>query len=476
MVMGEQTLETQVAVIGGGPGGYAAAFRAADLGMEVALINQEERLGGVCLRRGCIPTKALLDVAHVIESGIKARQWGVLFSDLGIQLDKIRDHKAGVVEQLVSGLEKMAQAREVEVITGRAVFESSDIVRIEGKSDFARVKFQHAILASGSSPMALPGVEFKTGGRIMSSAQALDLEEIPEKLLVVGAGYIGLEMGTTYAALGSQVTLVEMEEDILPGVQRTLVRPLRKRIEETFSALHFGTTVEKLEEEGDQVRVKVQGENGGEELIFDRVLIAIGRKPNSQNMGLENTSVVIDDRGFVKVNQQQQTDDERIYAVGDVVGGMLLAHKAMYEGKVAADVVAGQPAAFDARAIPAVIYTNPQIAYAGLMAEEAREQGYDVEVARFPWSASGRATAKDARSGLTMLVIEKQTDRILGIGVVGSGAEDLIAEGVLAIEMGAVAEDLALTIHAHPTLSETVGEAAEAYLGLATHILPRKRG
>ncbi len=475
MVMGEQTLETQVAVIGGGPGGYAAAFRAADLGMEVALINQEERLGGVCLRRGCIPTKALLDVAHIIETGIQAREWGILFSELGIQLEKIRNHKEDVVDKLVTGLEGMARAREVQVIQGKAVFESSEIVRIEGKSEFARVKYENAILASGSGPISLPGVEFKQGGRIMSSAQALDLEEIPDTLLVVGAGYIGLEMGTTYAALGSRVTLVEMEEDILPGVPRSLARPLRKRIEETFEALYFNTKVDRIEENGDAVQVTLEGDNNGEELSFDRALIAIGRSPNSAGMDLENTDVVLDDREFVEVDAQQKTADPKIFAVGDVAGGLLLAHKAIHEGKIAAEVIHGEPAAFDARAVPAVIYTDPQIAYCGLMAEDARSQGYEVEVARFPWSASGRATTMGARSGLTMLVIEKGTKRILGMGVVGTGAENLIAEGVLAVEMGAVVEDLALTIHAHPTLSETVGEAAEAYLGLATHILPRKR-
>lgn len=474
MVMGEQTLEIDVAVIGGGPGGYSAAFRAADLGLDVALINAEERLGGVCLRRGCIPTKALLDAAHVIEDGMKAREWGIMFSDFGIDLEKLRQHKQGVVDQLVSGVESLAEMRDVQLIKGRAVFESSNQVRIQGTSDFAHVKFEHAILASGSKPMSLPGVEFKDQGRIMSSAGALELKDIPERLLVIGGGYIGLEMGTTYAALGSKVTMVEMLDDILPGVDRTLVRYLKKRVKKNFEALHLKTTVASLEEQDDKVVVTLEGKVEEKVQEFDRVLVAVGRKPNSEDIGLENTDVKVDQKGFVQVDEQRRTQDSRIFAIGDVVGDPMLAHKAMFEGKVAADVIAGEPAAFDVMAIPAVVYTDPQIAYCGWMEDEARENGYDVKVARFPWTASGRATTMDAREGITKLVFDVESKRLLGMGVTGKGAEDLIAEGVLAIEMGAVAEDLALTIHPHPTLSETVAEAAEAFLGLATHIFSKR--
>jgi len=476
MVMGEQTLETEVLVIGGGPGGYAAAFRAADLGLEVALVNDEERLGGVCLKRGCIPSKALLDAAHLIEDALHAREWGLRFEEFGIELSKLRDHKDQVVDKLVSGLESLAKTRDIQLIRGRAVFESSREVRIEGQSDFAHVKFQHAILASGSSPRTIPGVEFEPGGRIMSSTGALDLPEIPESLLVVGAGYIGLELGTTYAALGSKVSVVEMEDSILPEVEKDLARPLFRKIKKDFEELYFNTTVTKLEEKDQEVAVTIESKAQGEkELTFDRVLIAVGRKPNSSNLGLEHTAVEVNDRGFVVVDQEMRTAEERIFAIGDVVGDPMLAHKAMFEGKVAAEVIAGEPAAFDVRAVPAVIYTDPQIAYAGLMEEEAREQGYEVEIGRFPWSASGRATTMDARSGFTKLILEKESGRVLGTAVVGKGAEDLIAEGVLAIELGAVAEDLALSIHPHPTLSETIAEAAEDYLGLSTHIKPRKK-
>ncbi|MFO7945101.1 MAG: dihydrolipoyl dehydrogenase [Anaerolineales bacterium] len=474
MVMGEQTLEIDVAVIGGGPGGYSAAFRAADLGLDVALINAEERLGGVCLRRGCIPTKTLLDAAHVIEDGMKAREWGIMFSDFGIDLEKLRQHKQGVVDQLVSGVESLAKMRDVQLIEGRAVFESSNQVRIQGTSDFAHVKFEHAILASGSKPTSLPGVEFKDQGRIMSSAGALELKDIPERLLVIGGGYIGLEMGTTYAALGSKVTMVEMMDDILPEVDRTLVRYLKKRVKKNFEALHLKTTVASLEEQDEKVVVTLEGEVEEKAQEFDRVLVAVGRKPNSEDIGLENTNVKVDQKGFVQVDEQRRTHDSRIFAIGDVVGDPMLAHKAMFEGKVAADVIAGEPAAFDVMAIPAVVYTDPQIAYCGWMEDEAREKGYDVKVARFPWTASGRATTMDAREGITKLVFDVESKRLLGMGVTGKGAEDLIAEGVFAIEMGAVVEDLALTIHPHPTLSETVAEAAEAFLGLATHIFSKR--
>jgi dihydrolipoamide dehydrogenase len=472
--MGEQKLEIPVAVIGGGPGGYSAAFRAADLGLDVALINQEERLGGVCLRRGCIPTKALVEAAHTIDIALNARDMGIYFDEFGIDLDGLRDHKDGVVDQLVSGLEGMVKRRDIQFIQGRAVFEGDNQLRIVGKSDIAHVKYEHAILASGSKPMTLPGVKFNEGGRIMSSKEALDLPDIPERLLVVGAGYIGLEMGMTYAALGTKVTVVELMDTILPGVDKTLSRYLSRRIEDDFENVYLETTVASLEEREDHVKVTLVGDQEEQEDTFDRVLIAVGRKPNTEDLSLEHTGIQLDDRGFVKVDEQRRTDDPRVFAVGDITGNPMLAHKAMFEGKVAAEVIAGEPAAFDVRAIPAVIYSNPQIAYCGLMEDEAKELGYNVKVGRFPWGAAGRAVTMNATKGITKLVIDGDTDRILGAGMAGQGAEDLIAEAALAIEMGATAQDLALTIHAHPTLSETVGEAAEAYYGLATHIVSRK--
>jgi dihydrolipoamide dehydrogenase len=473
MVMGEQTLETQVAVIGGGPGGYAAAFRAADLGLEVALINQEERLGGVCLLRGCIPAKVFLEVANLIDDARLAEDWGVYFSGPDIDVDALRGWKDHVVDRLVSGLEKLADSREVQLIQARATFESSNQVRLEG-SDFAHVKFEHAILATGSTPIPLPGTEFGKTGRVMSSTGALSLPDIPERLLVVGGGFNGVELGSAYAAMGSRVTLVELTGGLLPGVDHDLVKYLARRIERSFEAAHFNTKVTSLEEDDDHVTVTMEGEVDEPEQTFDRVLVLIGRRPSSQDIGLENTRVEVDDDGFVIVDEERRTADEHIFAVGDVVGPPLLAHKAMYEGKVAAEVIAGEAAAFDVRCIPSVIYTDPQIAWCGLTEVEAEDADFEVQVGRFPWGASGRALTMEAQ-GLTKMVFEAETDRVLGVGIVGRGAEDLIAEGALAVEMGALAEDLALTIHPHPSLSETESEAAEAFLGLSTHILSRKK-
>jgi len=473
MVMGEQTLETQVAVIGGGPGGYAAAFRAADLGLEVALINQEKRLGGVCLLRGCIPAKVLLEVAHLLRDARAADAWGIHFGEAEIDIDALRGWKEKVINRLVSGLEKLANARDVQVIQARATFESSNQVRLEG-SDFAHVKFEHAILATGSTPIPLPGTKFDETSRVVSSAGALSLPDIPERLLVVGGGFNGVELGSAYAYLGSQVTLVEMTGGLLPGVDRDLVKYLERRVKRAFNAMHFNTKVVGVQEEDDHVKVTLEGDVKEREQTFDRVLVFIGRRPNSQNIGLENTQVKVDDKGFVIVDEERRTNDERIFAVGDVIGPPLLAHKAMHEGKIAAEVIAGKPAAFDVRCVPSVIYTDPQIAWCGLTEIEAEDVDFDVQVGRFPWAASGRAVTMEAE-GLTKMVFDAKTERVLGVGIVGRGAEDLIAEGALAVEMGALAQDLALTIHPHPTLSETEAEAAEAFLGLSTHILSRRK-
>jgi dihydrolipoamide dehydrogenase len=471
MVMGEQTLETQVAVIGGGPGGYAAAFRAADLGLEVALINQEERLGGVCLLRGCIPTKVFSEVADLIHDARQAEDWGVRFGEPDIDVEALRGWKDQVVNRLTSGLEKLTDTRDVQLIQARATFESSNQVRLEG-SDFAHVKFEHAILATGSTPIPLPGTAFDEASRVMSSAGALSLPDIPERLLVVGGGFNGTELGSAYAALGSRVTLVELTDGLLPGVDRDLVRYLARRIKRSFEATYFNTKVASLEEREDQVVVTLEGEVDDSQQTFDRVLVFIGRRPNTQGIGLEQTQVERDEDGFVIVDEERRTTDERIFAAGDVAGPPLLAHKAMHEGKIAAEVIAGEPAAFDVRCIPAVIYTDPQIAWCGLTEIEADEADFDVQVGHFPWGASGRALTMEAQ-GLTKMVFEAETERVLGVGIVGRGAEDLIAEGALAVEMGALAEDLALTIHPHPSLSETESEAAEAFLGLSTHILSR---
>ncbi|MFZ0240442.1 MAG: dihydrolipoyl dehydrogenase [Desulfobacterales bacterium] len=471
--MGELSQETELLVIGGGPGGYAAAFRAADLGMDVTLVEMSEKPGGVCLFRGCIPSKAYLHLAELIHDAAHAETIGLKFAPPDIDLENVRAYKKRVVDKLADGLVSLGKARGVQRIRGRAVFESSNTVRIH-ESDVSHINFRHAILATGSRAIPFPDVPFKKGGRIMNSTGALDLVDVPASLLVIGGGYVGLELGSVYAALGSRVSAVELGERLLPGVDADLVEPLKHRLEKLFAAVMLKTKVKKLEEGDDHVTVSFDGDVDPQQK-FDRVLVAIGRRANTATLGLENTKVQLDGRGFVKVNEQQQTSDEKIYAVGDVAGGMMLAHKASYEGKIAAEVIGGEPAAFDARAIPAVVYTDPQIAYCGLTEEEAHRQGKKIAVNRFPWKFSGRATTMDAGEGLTKMIVDPETGRILGVGITGRGAEGLIAEGVLAVEMGALSQDVGLTVHPHPTLSETAMEAAEIFTGTATHILVKKR-
>ena len=470
MVMGELAQEADLLVIGGGPGGYAAAFRAADLGMDVTLVDISDRPGGVCLFRGCIPSKTYLHLSELIYDTAHAAPLGLTFGPPEIDLDAIRAHKGKVVDKLANGLVSLSESRGVQRIRGRVVFEGPDKVRIH-ESDISHIKFRHAILATGSRPIPFPGTPFKKNGRIMNSTGALELADIPSTLLVVGGGYVGLELGSVYAALGSKVSVVELGDRLLPGVDSDLVEPLKRRLERSFESILLNTQVSALQEDDERVMVTFGIEHPQS---FDRVLVAIGRRPNTKNLGLEHTGVKLDDRGFVVVDEQMRTADERIFAVGDVIGGMMLAHKATYEGKIAAEVIGGEPSAFDARAIPAVVYTDPQIAYCGLTEEEARRQNIKVEVNRFPWKFSGRATTMDAPEGLTKMIVAADTGRILGVGFTGRGAEGLVSEGVLAVEMGALAQDLALSIHPHPTLSETAMEVAEIYLGSSTHIIARK--
>ncbi len=475
MVMGEETLETQVAVIGGGPGGYSAAFRAADLGLDVVLIEEGERLGGTCLLRGCIPSKALLETSTLIQRTQEAQAHGISFGKPKIDLPSLRDWKNSVVDRLVSGLGTLAKHRDIEVVHGRATFTSSTSVRLEG-ADIRYVKFKHAILATGSRPAALKDHPFTPASRIIDSTGALDLEDIPKRLLVIGAGYIGMELGSVYASLGSKVTVVEMLDSILPGVDAELSKPLMKSAQKLFEAIYLKTRVAKMEETEKEVSVLFEGDVSHPQQTFDRVLIAIGRRPNSDQIGLENTAVKLDDHGFVIVDEQRRSTDAAIFAIGDVAGNPMLAHKAMAEGKVAAEVIAGKPAGYDVTAIPAIVYTDPEIAWCGLTEAEAKQQGLDVEISRFSWRASGRALTLNAPEGLTKLIFDRKTQRVLGVGLVGRGAENLIAEGALAIEMGAVAQDLALTVHPHPTLSETLSEAADVFLGFPIHTMPlRKR-
>ena len=474
MVMGELEQECEVLVIGSGPAGYAAAFRAADLGLDVTMVDPAQRPGGVCLYNGCIPSKTFLFLSELIHDARRAESMGVAFGEPRIDLKALREWKGKVIDTMANGLVSLSNRRGVQLLQGRAQFESSEKVRLSD-AEVSHIKFQHAIVATGSRPIAFPGTTFKPGGRIMSSTGALALADVPQSLLIIGGGYVGLELGTVYAALGSRVNLVELQDRLLAGVDADLVRPLEQRLSAIFETIRLRTKVASMKETAGGVEVVFEGDGEKAEQRFDRVLVAIGREAISEGLGLENTAVEFDQRGFIKVDDQQRTSDERIFAVGDVAGGVMLAHKASREGKVAAEVIGGQPSAFDVRAIPAVVYTDPQIAWCGLTEEQAKKENIPVQVQRFPWKFSGRATTMGAPEGLTKIIVDSQSGRILGVGIVGRDTEGLISEGVLAIEMGALAEDMALSIHPHPTLSETEGEAAELYLGSATHILSKKK-
>lgn len=471
MVMGELPVEAEVLVIGGGPGGYTAAFRAADLGLDVTLVTEEPRLGGVCLLRGCIPSKTLLSLTELMAMAHTAAAQGIHFGKPTIDLEAVRAWKNKVITQLTDGLAYLCAQRGVRLVQARASFTGVDTVHLTN-TDAQRITFKHGIVATGSRPIPLPGTAFTD--RIMDAGQALELEDIPKRLLVIGGSYVGLELGLVYARLGSEVTLVEMTDRLLPNVDADLVQPLARQVQDLFAGVYLKTTVTALEQKKAKVRVAFAGGAALSHTTYDRVLVAIGRQPYTDHLGLERAGVDLDAQGYVVVDTQRRTTNERLFAIGDVAGGMLLAHKAMHEGKVAAEVMAGQRVAFDARAIPAVVYTDPQIAWCGLTEHDATVQHRPVKVARFPWKASGRAVSMGATAGYTKIVMDPASHRVLGMGVVGQHAEALIAEGVLAVEMGALAQDVALTIHPHPTLSETVGEAAEILLGSATHVLPRK--
>lgn len=476
----DNSINVDVAVLGAGPGGYAAAFHAAELGMKVALICDDARLGGVCLLRGCIPSKALLHVAKLIHESRDAKDWGVTFAEPKIDLNRLRDWKNGVVDKLTGGLMELAGRRNVQFIHGRGQFTGSQTLRIDladkSKGGPTEVRAENIILAAGSLP-AIPGPMRLDDPRVMDSTAALALQDIPKRLCIIGGGYIGLESGTYYAALGSEVTVVELTSGLLPGADRDLVRVLQNHLAKHFKAIHLDTKVEKLEARKQGIAVHLSGGNVKEPMqVFDRVLVAVGRRPNSAGLGLEKTKVEMTDRGFVKVDKRQRTADPHIYAIGDIAGEPMLAHKASREGKVAVEAIAGQPAEFDNVAIPAIVFTDPELAWCGLTETEAQSQGRKVEVARFPWAASGRAATIGRTDGLTKLLIDPDTQRVLGMGIVGAGAGELIAEGTLAVEMAAVAHDLTDTIHAHPTLSETVMEAAEVFFGLATHLYRPKKG
>lgn len=470
-------MHVPVVVLGGGPGGYAAAFLAADLGMEVALVERDERLGGTCLLRGCIPSKALLHVGRVVSEAREMKEWGITFAQPTLDVAALRARKDKVISTLTGGLAQLARRRNVTMVHGTARFANSTTLEVSpatpaGQSQ--QITFDHCILASGSRPARIPAFDIGSP-RVMDSTGALELADVPESLLVVGGGYIGLEMGTVYAELGSKVSVVELTDTLLPGADRDLVKPLQKRLEGLFASIMLRTKVVKLEDTGKGVRVAFEGPDGATTQEFSRVLVAVGRRPNSDGLGLENTGVVVNAKGFVEVDGQQRTADPHILAIGDVCGEPMLAHRASHQGKVAVEFLHGEPAVFAPRAIPAVVFTDPEIAWAGLTEQEATATGRAVEISKYPWAASGRAHALGRTDGLTKLLVDEETDTVLGMGIVGPGAGELIAEGVLAIEMGCSARDLMESIHPHPTLGETVAFSAENYFGVATEIF-RPRG
>jgi dihydrolipoamide dehydrogenase len=478
---------TQLAVLGAGPGGYAAAFYAADLGMQVALVDMEKNPGGVCLYRGCIPSKALLHVAKVIDEARHASAWGVTFGDPNIDIDKLRTFKQGVVDKLTGGVGQVGRMRKVKFIQGRATLTGPTSMTIAGANGETELQFEHCILATGSSPTRIPSLALDNP-RMMDSTSALDLPDVPKSLLVIGGGYIGLELGTVYATLGSRVSVVEMTDGLLPGADRDLVAVLQKRVEKLFAAIMLNTKVVKLVDDKDGIKVTFEASGEGDrsdrrgapsgapsEQTFDRVLVAIGRRPNSKIPGLDKTAVKIDGRGFIEHDGQRRTAEPTIFTIGDVAGEPMLAHKASHEARIAVDAIQGHKAVFEPLAIPAVVFTDPEIAWTGLTEAQALAEGRDIEIAKFPWGALSRAITVDRPEGLTKLVLDRKTGRVLGVGIVGSGAGELIGEGTLAIEMGATADDMRITIHPHPTLSEGLMEAAEVFFGQSTHVYKPKR-
>ena len=459
--------DAQVVVLGAGIGGYTAAFRAADLGLKTVLIERHERLGGVCLNVGCIPSKALLHAARVVSEAEEMSARGIAFARPRIDVDALRDWKQSVVNKLTGGLAVLARQRDVEVVRGDAQITGPHTITVGERT----ISFDNLIIATGSRVARLPGLP--DDPRVIDSTDALELPDVPKRLLVIGGGIIGLELATVYDALGSKITVVELLDHLLPGTDQDLVKPLQKRITERYEAIHLTTEVGSITPQKTGLKVQF---SSGEAQTFDRVLVAVGRKPNGGEIGAGTAGVAVDDRGFIAVDRQLRTNVPWIYAIGDVVGGPMLAHKAAHEGKVAAEVIAGVPGAeFDPRAIPSVAYTDPEVAWMGLTEETAREEGVEYETAVFPWAASGRALGLGRDEGMTKLLFEPGTRRLLGAGMVGVNAGDLVAETVLALEMGADAEDIGMTIHPHPTLSETVAFAAEIAAGTITDLLPRRR-
>ncbi len=470
-----KSIKTDIVVIGSGPGGYAAAFYAADRGKKVIMVEKDEVLGGVCLNVGCIPSKAYLHAAKLIQEAQESEFRGITFGKAKLDLNKMRAWKNSITGKLAGGVATLAKSRGVEVMCGRGYFEDSTTLRVETKQGQKFVTFDKAIIATGSRAAMPPAFDLGNK-RIMTSTEALEVEEVPKSLLVVGGGYIGMELGTVYATLGSSLVLVEALDSILAGADPDLIRPVVRNAEKAFKEIRLKAKVLKMSTYKKQVKVLMEHDGKEKEELYDRVLVSVGRTPNSDDLGLENTKVLKDEKGFIQVNDRLQTGDPMIYAIGDIAGGVLLAHKASKEARIAVDAILGENVTKKEIIVPAVVFTDPEVAWAGLTEGEAKQRNIKVEIAKFPWSASGRALTFDRTDGLTKLIVEPETERLLGVGMVGAHAGELIAEAVIAIEMGASVRDLAETIHAHPTLSETVMEAAHAFYGDATHIYsPKKR-
>ena len=468
-----EPIKTEILVLGAGPGGYTAAFYAADRGQKVTLVEQNPRLGGICLNTGCIPSKALLHATEMLREAKESAKRGIAFGEAKIDLDKIRAWKDSILEKLGQGLRGLAQKRGVQIIHGRGHFEASQTLRVETAQGQKFVNYEKAIIAVGSKP-AMPSAFDLGNKRIMTSTEALEIRDIPTDLLIVGGGYIGMELGTVYAALGSNVVVLEALPTILTGIDPDLVRPVSRAAQKAFKEIRVNTKVLKMATAGRQIKVTMQIDKEQREELYDRVLVSVGRVPNYTDLGLEGTGVTKDEKGFIKTNPQQQTDDRHIYAIGDVSGGVLLAHRAAKQARIAVESILGEASAFENIVIPAVVYTDPEVAWCGLTETEAKQKGIEIKVAKFLWGASGRALTLDRPDGLTKLIIEPETERVLGVGVVGAGASELISEGVLAVEMAATARDIADSVHPHPTLSETLMEAAEVFYGTATNTLTRK--
>ena len=468
-------MNADLVVLGSGPGGYSAAFRAADLGLAVVLVERDPQLGGVCLNVGCIPSKALLHAAKVIADARDMAAHGIRFGDPQIDLDALRGWKQKVVGALTKGLDSLAKQRKVQIVRGHGSFTSPTTLTVAGEGSSTTIEFKQAIIAAGSEPVQLPGLPY-ADPRVIDSTGALELTDIPRRLLVIGGGIIGLEMATVYMELGAEVTVVELTPELMPGADRDLVKPLEKRLRQGLSGVHTGTRVKGVSVGADALIAQFEGEGAPAEAAFERVLVAVGRRANGDRIGADQAGVAVDGRGLIAVDRQMRTNVPHIFAIGDIVGQPMLAHKAMHEGKVAAEVAAGHKVAFDARVIPSVAYTDPEVAWVGMTETAAKAEGVKVEKAVFPWAASGRSLSLGRSEGLTKLVFDPEDGRVIGAGIVGPNAGDLIAEVALAIEMGCDAEDIGLTVHPHPTLSETVAMASEMFSGTITDLyLPKRR-